>query len=316
MIHACHAGCDISKLWLDIFILDASGARVAEGRYPNDTSGHAIILGRLAGAGAVLLVIEAPGGTEQGLLRAAWAAGRQVALVPAQRVRSFARSLGQQAKTDRIDARVLALYAQRVQPVPTPPSDENHRLLRALVARRRVLVAIRADERKRLLQAACAPVTQSITALDAVLCAEIKGLEAQIKARVQTHRDLCAQARRLQTMPGIGPTTAATLLAEMPEPGQVTSGQIAALAGLAPFTRQSGQWRGKSWISGGRKPVRDVLFMAATACVFRSDCQFATFYKALRARAKPHKLALIATMRKMLTTLNAMARNESDFRPE
>ena len=123
-------------------------------------------------------------------------------------------------------------------------------------------------------------------------------------------------------MPGIGPATAATLLAELPELGQVTSGEIAALAGLAPFTRQSGQWRGQSWISGGRKTVRDALFpgsgpgqaMAATSCVFRSGGQFKTFYESLRARGKPHKLALIATMRKMLVTLNAMVRNDTDFR--
>ena len=117
-------------------------------------------------------------------------------------------------------------------------------------------------------------------------------------------------------MPGIGPATAATLLAAMPELAHAASGQIAARAGLAPLTRQSGKWRGKSWISGGRKPVRDALCMAATTCVFRTESQFAAFCKSLRARGKPHKLARIATMRKMLTTLDAMIRNEQDYRPE
>ena len=216
-------------------------------------------------------------------------------------------------KSDRIDARILALYAARIGPVPTPPSDENHRLLRALVARRRILVTIRADERKRKLQSTADVVTQSIKQHEVWLSAEIKTMEAAIKAAIQTCR-LTAQALRMQAMPGIGPATAATLLAELPELGQVTSGEIAALAGLAPFTRQSGQWRGQSWISGGRKPVRDALYMAATSCVFRSGGQFKTFYESLRARGKPHKLALIATMRKMLVTLNAMVRNDTDFR--
>ena len=118
----------------------------------------------------------------------------------------------------------------------------------------------------------------------------------------------------MRTLPGVGVATAATLLAELPELGQISPGQIAALAGLAPVTRQSGKWRGKAAISGGRKPARDALYMAATTCVFRSKSRFATFYQTLRARGKPHKVALIATMRKMLTTLNAMIQNQQDFK--
>ena len=318
MIHACHAGCDISRLWLDLFILGPSDAVVAEARFANDAAGREQLLSRLTQAGpgsseGVLLVIEASGGTEQGLLVDAWAAGQKVALVPAQRVRHFARSLGEQARTDRIDAHVLALHAARIGPAPTPPTGENHRHLRALVARRRILVTVRADERKRRLHCAHAVVAQSIAALDAFLGTEISRIEAEIKAAIQTCRNSATRAARLQSMSGIGPATAATLLAELPELGQVSNGQIAALAGLAPFTRQSGQWRGKSWISGGRKPVRDALYMAATSCVFRSQSQFARFYKSLRARGKPHKLALIATMRKMLTTLNTMIQNDRSF---
>ena len=318
-------------------------APVAAGRFANDAAGRQALLRRLTEAGpnqsgpdqsgpdqsgVALLVIEASGGTEQGLLIAAWAAGQKVALIPAQRVRHFARSLGQQARTDRIDAHVLALYAARTGPASTPATGENHRRLRTLVARRRILVGMRADERKRGLHCGTDSVARSITALDTCLSAEIKTIEAAIRAAIQTCRDSAARAARRLGMPGIGPATAATtatLLAELPElgqvsqgqvsQGQVTSGQIAALAGLAPFTRQSGQWRGKSWMSGGRKPVRDALYMAATTCAFRTQSRFATFYKSLRARGKPHKRALIATMRKMLTTLNAMLRNDQNFTP-
>ena len=162
------------------------------------------------------MVIEASGGTEQGLLIAAWAAGQKVALVPAQRVRHVARSLGQQARTDRIDAHVLALYAARTGPAPTPATGENHRRLRTLVARRRILVGMRADERKRGLHCGTDSVARSITALDTGLSAEIKTIEAAIRAAIQTCRD---SAARLQGMPGIGPATAATLLAELPELG-------------------------------------------------------------------------------------------------
>ena len=369
MIHACHAGCDFSRHWLDLSSLSPLAipvaAPVAAGRFANDAAGRQALLRRLTEAGpnqsgpnqsgpdqsgpdqsgVALLVIEASGGTEQGLLIAAWAAGQKVALVPAQRVRHFARSLEQQARTDRIDAHVLALYAARTGPASTPATGENHRRLRTLVARRRILVGMRADERKRGLHCGTDSVARSITALDTCLSAEIKTIEAAIRAAIQTCRDSAARAARRLGMPGIGPATAATLLAELPElgqvsqgqvsqgqvsqgqvsqgqvsqghvsQGQVTSGQIAALAGLATFTRQSGQWRSKSWISGGRKPVRDALYMAATTCVFRTQSRFATFYKSLRARGKPHKRALIATMRKMLTTLNAMLRNDQNFTP-
>ena len=245
MIHACHAGCDFSRHWLDLSSLSPLAipvaAPVAAGRFANDAAGRQALLRRLTEAGpnqsgpdqsgpdqsgVALLVIEASGGTEQGLLIAAWAAGQKVALVPAQRVRHFARSLGQQARTDRIDAHVLALYAARTGPAPTPATGENHRRLRTLVARRRNLVGMRADERKRGLHCGTDSVARSITALDTGLSAEIKTIEAAIRAAIQTCRDRAARAARRLGMPGIGPATAATLLAELPELGQVSQVQV------------------------------------------------------------------------------------------
>lgn len=313
MIATCGAGCDVSSRWLDLCILLPGG--VETGRFGNDAAGHAAVVSALRAAGAALVVIEASGGYETGILAALWAAGQGVALVPAQRVRHFARADGQLAKTDRIDAQVLALYAGRMQPAPTPPSSESHRLLRGLVARRRTLVVMRADEAKRLHQTALHPVQASIAAHIATLTAAITGLTTDIRQVIAALREVAAREALLRSMPGVGPGTAAVLLAELPELGQLSKGQIAALAGLAPHPRQSGAWKGRSFISGGRKPVRDALFMAATSAVFRTRTRFAIQYQTLRNAGKPHKLALVAVMRKMLVTLNAMVAQNQTFRP-
>ena len=311
MIHDCLAGCDISSRRLDLCILTADGPRHAG--FGNHAEGIAALVAALEAGGVGLVVVEPSGGCEAPLMAALWAAGRQVALVPAQRIRHFARADGQLAKTDAIDARMLAEYAARMRPDPTPPPSENLRVLRALVARRRVLVATRAAERKRSRQAALPGVQASIARLTALLDSEIAALETAIRAAIMAHRETAARAARMQTLPGIGPATSAVLLAELPELGRLQPGQAAALAGLAPHTRQSGAWRGRSFISGGRKPVRDALFMAATSAALRGSSRFARHYESLRARGKPHKLALVAVMRKMLVTLNAMLRDNRDF---
>lgn len=311
MIEACYAGCDISSRWLDLCLLLPAGPHVT--RHPNDAAGHAALLAALSVARAGLLVIEASGGYEAGLLASCWAAGQAVALVPAQRVRHFARADGQLAKTDRIDAGVLALFAARMQPAPTLPIAENRMHLRSLVARRRVLVTTRADEMKRTRQTAMPRAQTSVADHIAWLDAEITAITAAIRAAIRACRQSAERAALLRSMPGIGETTAAVLLAELPELGSLDQGEIASLAGLAPHARQSGAWKGRSFISGGRKPVRDVLFMAATTAVFKSKSRFAAIYQALRARGKPHKLALTAVMRKMLVTLNAMVRQNQNF---
>lgn len=311
MIQTCVAGCDISSRWLDLCILSSSGTR--EMRLENDAAGQAAVLAALHHAAAGLVVIEASGGYEAGILAACWAAGQPVALVSAGRVRHFARADGQMAKTDRIDAQVLALFAARMQPEPTPPMSESRRYLKGLVGRRRTLVTLRAEETKRLKQTALPRVQVSLRAHIAWLDTAIDALKAEIKTAIQTCRDSAARVQVMRSMPGIGPTTAAVLLAELPELGTIGPRQIAALAGLAPHPRQSGSWKGRRFISGGRKPVRDALYMAATTTVFRSTTSFANTYNRLRNAGKPHKLALVAVMRKMIVTLNAMIKQNQKF---
>lgn len=312
MIHTCFAGCDISSHRLDLCILTPDGPQAAA--FDNDQGGQAALAQAVAAAGAGLVVVEASGGYEAGCLAALWRAGQAVARVPAQRVRHFARADGQLAKTDRIDAEVLARFADRMRPDPTPAPDENQSLVRALVARRRTLVEARADEVRRARQAAHPAIAEDLAAHIAWLGDKIDRLSEAIDKAITASRAVARTQARLRSMPGIGPVTAAVLLAELPELGRLKPGQIAALAGLAPHTRQSGKWRGRSFIAGGRKPVRDALFMAATVAVFRTKTRFAKTYASLIANGKPHKVALVAVMRKMLVTLNAMVRQNQNFK--
>ena len=313
MIQTCFAGCDISSRRLDLCILDPDCARAS--RHDNTAAGIATLVGELAQAGTDLVVVEPSGGYERALLEALWTAGLSVALVPAQRVRHFARAHGQLAKTDAIDARVLAEYGARMCPDPTPRRDEKLSLLRALVARRRQLVENRKAEKTRAPKAGLPAVRTSIERHLRHLAEEIAVIEREIRAAIAACRAIAARDRQMQSLPGIGPATARVLLAEMPELGRLAPGQAAALAGLAPHPRDSGRWRGKRFISGGRKPVRDALYMAATSAAFHTDSRFAAFYRRLRQAGKPHKVALVAVMRKMIVTLNAMMRENTTYKP-
>ena len=312
MIQACFAGCDISSRWLDLCILGTGGPRLV--RHDNTADGIAGLVGQLRAQAVSLLVIEPSGGYERALLEALWAEGLPVALVPALRVRQFARAGGRPAKTDRLDARLLAEYGARMRPDPTPPPDENRLVLRALVDRRRTLVETRKAERQRIARASRPRVAASLQRIVAALDAEIAALETEIRALIAEARALRERARRLLSCPGIGPATAAVLLAELPELGRVRGTEIAALAGVAPHPRDSGARRGTRFISGGRKPVRDAMFMAATSAALCSTSHFAHHYNHLRHRGKPHKVALIAIVRKILVTLNAMLRDNQNFK--
>ena len=311
MIQTCFAGCDISSRWLDLCSLTADGPCPA--RHDNTAPGIAGLIGQVRTQKVSLVVLEPTGGYERPLLEALWAAGLAVALVPAQRVRQFARAAGQLAKNDRLDARILAEYGARIRPDPTPAPEENTRLLKALVDRRRVLVESRKAERQRIGRATEPRVIASLERIVAALSAEIATLEAETRALIAAGRAMRERARRMSTCPGIGPATAAVLLGLLPELGRLRGAEIAALAGVAPHPRDSGARHGPRFISGGRKPLRDALFMAATSAALCSNSRFAEHDRKLRARGKPLKLALIAILRKMLVTLNAMIRDNRDF---
>jgi transposase len=260
-----------------------------------------------------LVVLEATGGYETDVVAALALAGLPVAVVNPRQVRDFAKALGRLAKTDAIDATVLAQFGARVQPEPRPLPDAAHQALAALVTRRRQLVEMLTAERHRL-PLAHGRIKQNLQA-------HIHWLEQQIHASNEDLRTCIrdsalwrATEQLLRSVPGIGPTTAACLLADLPELGRLTRRQVAALAGVAPLNRDSGTRRGLRTIWGGRAAVRGALYMA-TLVATRHNPVIRAFYQRLCAAGKPRKVAIIAAMRKLLTILNAMLKAQRPWQP-
>ena len=299
-------GIDIAKQTFDAAI----GVAGAIKTFANDDSGHDALMAELASKAVDLIVMEATGGLERDLACALQAAGFAVAVVNPRQARDFAKAMGYLAKTDRIDAKALAELAhvlsrhpERERFVSALPTPEQQ-VLQALVARRRQLVAMRVAEHQRL-SVSHAAAKKSIEAMIEAIRAQINEVEADLAKHIEIHHaDL---AKRLASVRGIGPTTVATLIAEVPELGQLSRREIAALIGLAPFNRDSGQMRGKRTIFGGRSQVRRGLYMAALAAIRFNDV-IKQFYNRLVAAGKPKKVAIVACMRKLLTILNAMVR--------
>lgn len=300
-------GIDISKHHLDLF----DGAVGRPERVRNSPQMAASLAARFASAG-VFVLFEATGSYDLALRRALEAAGVTFARVNPARARDFARAAGFLAKTDRIDARMLAAMAQCLRPRPEAPADPAREALASLSRRRDQLVAIRKQERTRRSTSTNTAIADSIEHHLAWLDQAIAELEAAIGQLIRTSASLKQAANRLRSVPGIGPVAAATLLALMPELGTRSQKAIAALAGLAPINADSGLRRGKRQIRGGRKRVRDALYMAAVAAA-RSKSRFAAIYKALIKAGKPPKLALIAIARRILVTLNAITRDKTIF---
>jgi transposase len=241
--------------------------------------------------------LEATGGFETVAAAALAAAGLSVAVVNPAQVRAFAQALGQRAKTDPLDAAVIARFAEAARPA-RPLADAETQLLADLIARRRQIVEMIVAEKQRLDRAPAKRLIKSIERLLKALEKELSNLNGDIDAAVRASPLWRANEELLTSVPGVGPTTARTLIAELPELGRLTRKEIAALAGLCPFTRQSGQWRGKSFIAGGRASVRAALFMAAMVAA-RFNPILKTFYARLTAAGKPKKAALIAVARKL-----------------
>ncbi|AMB44848.1 transposase [Methylorubrum sp. Q1] len=231
-----------------------------------------------------------------------------------RQARDFARAMGVIGKTDRVDARMLAELGARLRPAPTQPVTAARRVLQAQATRRRQLVEIRKQEATRLQQTTDKQARADITSLIALLDRRIAKVEALMAALVDADPETQAIGRRLQTAPGVGPIVAATLIAEMPELGQLDRRRIAALAGLAPIARDSGKRVGPRNIGGGRPVVRTILYLAALQASRRSAV-FRTFRERLALAGKPTKAALIATARKLLITLNAMLATGTDYDP-
>ena len=304
----CFVGIDVAKDHLDI-CLRRDGREHAL-RMEASPAGLAKLIARLKRAKPTLIVLEASGGYERGPMRALQRAGFALARLNPGRVRLFARAEGTLAKTDRLDAAVLARYAQAMQPKPDEPLADAQERLRALIIRRRQVIASRKAEACRLAQSPYddlkAMIAEAIQRLDA----ELTQLNRMIKTLIRQTPDLHRKAARLQSLPGLGPITVATLIAEMPELGNLGKKQSAALLGVAPLACDSGTWRARRRCHGGRKTLRDTLYMAALTAATRTNSPLAAFYQRRRKAGKPPKVALVAVMRKLIVIANALLRDD------
>jgi len=276
----------------------------------NDERGVRALVERWRGAAPELIVLEATGGYELLCVGALAAAGLPVVVANPRQVRDFAKATGQLAKTDRIDADVLALFAERVRPAGRVIADADAQELDALLARRRQLLEMLQAERNRLGQAfgrGKQPVKKSLKAHIAFLERELRIADTDLGAMVRRSPAWRERDDLLQSVPGVGPVLSRTLLAELPELGRLSRREVAKLVGVAPLSRDSGTLRGRRFVQGGRAGVRAVLYMAALVATKR-NAVIRAFYLRLVAAGKPKKLALVACMRKLLTILNTIAR--------
>jgi transposase len=299
-------GIDVAKDRLDVAVRPSGELFVAE----RNAGGLELLVQRLKPLAPSLVALEATGGFETVVAAALAAAGLPIVVVNPAQVRAFAKAIGQRAKTDPIDAAVIAHFAEATKPEPRPLPDEATRLLADLVARRRQIIEMIGAERQREKRAT-PQLKKSIARLVKALEKELTSVDTDIDDAVRGSPAWRDKEDLLASVPGIGPTIARTLIAELPELGTLDRKKIAALAGLAPFTRQSGQWRGRSFIGGGRTAVRTALFMGAMVAKQHNPV-LKTFFDRLVAAGKPKMVALIAVARKLLTILNAILR---DSRP-
>jgi transposase len=307
-MEAVCVGIDVSKDRLDVHVVP-SGETLAVAR---DGQGLEHVVAWLSGLSCQVVAVEATGGFETVVAAALGSSGLPVVVVNPAQVRAFARALGQRAKSDPIDAWVIARFAEATRPQVRALPDAEALRLADLVSRRRQIVDMIGAERQRQKRASDKTV-RSILRLLKALQKELCDIEQEIDDAVRGSPLWRAKEDLLKSVPGIGDVTARTLIAELPELGKLTRRQIAALAGLAPYTRQSGQWRGKSFIGGGRASVRSALFMAAMVAA-RRNRTLSLFHQRLIAAGKPKMVALVAVARKLLTILNAMLRDQTPWR--
>lgn len=306
------AGLDVSKAGLDLVTLDESEAVTASRRFANTPAGCRELAEFLRAAAVERIVLEATGGYERTAVAELAAAGLPVVVVNPRQVRDFAKALGVSAKTDRLDAEVLARFAQRIRPPLRALPDENAVILRDLLARRAQLIEMRTMESNRLKQAHAEQVAVDLRASIKFLDERLKSFDDELDQRLRQSPVWQEKADLLQTVPGVGPQTARTLVVELSELGACSRQAIAALVGLAPMNRDSGEFRGRRMIVGGRSSVRRALYMAALTASRRNPV-IRVHYEKLRRAGKPFKVALVACMRKLLTILNAMLRNRSSW---
>jgi transposase len=305
-----YVGLDVAKNHLDMAIRPSGECQ----QVTNDERGIEYVVSRLREIRPTLVVLEATGGLEQPVAAALAVAGVPVAVVNPRQVRDFAKAVGKLAKTDTLDAKVLAHFAEAVRPEPRPLPDDQAQLLSATLLRRRQIIAMVTSEENRL-STTSKPVRRRIEVHLRWLRKELKRTEDELERLVRESPVWQEKVALLRSVPGVGPTLSVTLLAELPELEHLNRKQLAALVGVAPVNRDSGTLRGVRSVWGGRSTVRTTLYMA-TLCAVRFNPTIKTFYERLRVRGKPKKVALTACMRKLLTILGAILRNRTPWQPQ
>jgi transposase len=303
-------GIDVSKDRLDVHVRPCGDAFVVA----RDGTGLEVLIERLRRLAPQLIAIEATGGFETIAAAALAGAALPLAIVNPAQIRHFARAVGKRAKTDPIDAEVIARFAEAVKPEARPVPDAQARLLGELVARRRQIVEMMTAERQREPRTAVVRVRKGIVRHIRMLEKELADIDNDIGTLVRSSPAWREKEDLLVTFPGISNTLARAFLAELPELGSLTRREIASLVGVAPFTRQSGRWKGKSMIAGGRAPARTALYMAALSAISHNP-PLKVFYQRLLAVGKKKMVALIAVARKLLTVINAMLRDRKQWQP-
>jgi len=303
-------GIDVSKSALDVALRGRSVRR----KFSYDAKGLGQLSELVQPIGSCFVVVEATGGLEQRVAAELVEAGCTVAVVNPRQVRDFARSLNRLAKTDRIDAVVLAEFAERIRPRPTVLASETERELHDLVTRRRQLVTLRTMENNRAGAVAAKRARSSIRRLIGTIDDEIQIIEAAIAELIRSDDDWQQKSEILESVPGVGDVTATSLIAELPELGHLNRQEISALVGLAPYNRDSGRFAGRRSIWGGRATVRAVLYMAALTAR-RCNSIIRQFAERLEQAGKPFKVVLTACMRKLLTILNRLMKTQTRWNP-
>ena len=301
-------GIDVSKKKLDVCVMPGGELHA----FDNDTTGHAELVAWGQALGKVLLVIQSTGGYERPALFALQDAGLTVALVNPRQVRDFAKGIGQLAKTDALDAAVLAEFARLVAPRPTAKTSGKQRELEALVTRRRQLLEVRVAEKNRSGQTTDKFIRQTLERVLKTIGREIKKTEDRIAKLLGNDDEWKAKLELLRSTPGVGPTVAATLVAELPELGKLNRQEIASLVGVAPFAKDSGTMRGRRSTWGGRRKVRSILYMAALSAR-RFNPVIKAFAQRLAIAGKSFKAIQVACIRKLLVILNTMVKNNTHW---
>lgn len=305
-----YIGIDISKHYFDLYDM-ADGKNM---HFQNNTKQIKQCAGELKKLNPKLIVAEATGGYEIPLVIRLQAEELPVAVVNPRRIRDFAKAVGQLAKTDKIDARIIASYAATLGPPRQEAVDANARKLKALIARRQQLTDIKTAEQNRTEHAVDKTIAKSIKAVITTIDREIEKVQKQIKDHIDNQPQLKQKADQLKSIPGIGDTTAFMLVSELPELGRLNRREIAALVGVAPINRDSGTFRGKRMTGGGRKHIRARLFMATLVAV-RHNPVIARYYQRLLKKGKAKMTAVIAAMRKLIVIMNTMIKKNEYWNP-